>query len=130
MNLSIRNYPSFRNRHHHCYHQFHACSGCPRHSDTHCHIGKDRCSIVTSGEKRDLGLRVNSKFPMASFWLMSLLGLAKTISLPYKSLVSFRSTVLSRSFTMVFVFADMNILLFSFFTGAHKLISPLIRSDT
>ena len=45
MNLSIRNYPSFRNRHHHRHHQFHACSGCPRHSDTHSHIGKDRCRI-------------------------------------------------------------------------------------
>src|SRR6218665_685507 len=40
MNFSIRNYPSFRNCHHHRHHQFHACSGCPRHSDTHCHIGK------------------------------------------------------------------------------------------
>src|SRR6218665_488622 len=56
------------------------------------------CSIVPSGEKRALDVRVNSKFPMASFWLMSLLDLAKTISLPYKSLVSFRSPVLSRSF--------------------------------
>src|SRR6218665_97166 len=46
MNLSIRNYPSFRNRHNHRHHQFHACSGCHRHSDTHCHIGKDKLLVL------------------------------------------------------------------------------------
>src|SRR6267154_3392074 len=66
---------------------------------------------------------------MASFWFMSLLDLDKTISLPYKSFVSLRFTVLSRSFTVVFLFADLNILLFSFFTGAHRLTSPLIGSS-
>src|SRR6218665_2484727 len=57
MNLSIRNYPSFRNRHHHRHHQFHACSGCPRHSDTHCHIGKDRCRISYFSSARTSGRR-------------------------------------------------------------------------
>ena len=61
---------------------------------------------------------------------MSLFERAKTIKHPYKSFVSFRSTVLSQTSTVCFLLPDMYIRFFSFFTGAPRLTSPLILSDT